>query len=391
MKTVLIIAGESSGDLYGSMLAKALTISWPDIKLVGIGGEKMRAAGVETLSGISSVLGITEVVASLGALRNSLKTAKDALLKYTPDVVVLIDYPDFNFMVGKAAKKLGLKVLYYVSPQVWAWRKGRIKTMKEFVERAAVILPFEEKLYKKAGLPCEFVGHPVMEEIEQYEVGMQNTEHRSQNNKSVIKATLIALLPGSRPNELKTLLPVFIDLVRIIKKETANCKFILPLAPNIEINKFKPLLDNLESEGVTLSDNAVKALASSDAAVIASGTATLQAALLGIPMVVAYKVSSVTYFIGKNILKVKHISLANILSEKQVVSELIQKRVNANNIAEELKKILIDDKYRGRIISSLRKIRAGFSGRQPSRRVAEMIGEMAGWMPAPRKTSGANP
>lgn len=394
MKTVMIVAGESSGDLYGSLLAKALKKIWLDVRLVGIGGEKMAAAGVEIKAGITSALGLTEVISSINRIRSSLKAAKKNLIETSPDVVVLIDYPDFNFRVGRAAKKHGTKVLYYVSPQVWAWRKGRIKTMSEFVDRMAVILPFEEGLYKKAGIPCEFVGHPAMEEIEQYEDRMQNAEYRSQNGKSSItnsrrlsvnqqsalKNPLIALLPGSRPNELKTLLPVFIEVARILKKDLPACRLVLPIAPNIDIADYSEYIARLEQEGVDISKGkAIETLVSSDAAAIASGTATLQAALLAAPMVVVYKLSPLTYSIGKNILKVKYISLANIIAGRGIVSELIQGRANAVEITAELKRILTDSRYRTDMISSLEEIRWAFSGKRPSQRVAEMTGELAGW------------
>lgn len=407
MKTVMIVAGESSGDLYGSLLAKALKKIWRDVRLVGIGGEKMAAAGVEIKAGITSALGLTEVISSINRIRSSLKAAKKSLIDTSPEVVVLIDYPDFNFRIGKAAKKHGIKVLYYVSPQVWAWRKGRVKTMAEFVDRMAVILPFEEELYKKAGIPCEFVGHPAMEEIEEYEDRIQNTEYRSQNRKpalpnstnsrrlptegglkpqasgtphSALKNPLIALLPGSRPNELKTLLPVFIDVVTSLKRDLPACRFVLPIAPNIDIADYSEYIARLEQEGVEITrGKAIAALTSSDAAVIASGTATLQAALLAAPMVVVYKLSPLTYSIGKTILKVKYISLANIIAGRGIVSELIQGRANAIEITGELKKILTDSKYRTGMISSLEEIRGAFSGRSPSQRVAEMTGELAGW------------
>lgn len=413
MKTVMIVAGESSGDLYGSLLAKALKKKWQDVRLVGIGGEKMAAEGVEIKADITSALGLTEVISSISRIRSSLNAAKKSLIDNLPEVVVLIDYPDFNFRVGRAAKKHGIKVLYYVSPQVWAWRKGRVKLMAEFVDRMAVILPFEEELYKKAGIPCEFVGHPAMEEIEEHEAAKRKSKQsanstnrrglptggaqarrgsshgaaisnqQSANSRSdgaAIMAPLIALLPGSRPNELKTLLPVFIDVARILKKDLPACRLVLPIAPNIDVADYIEYIARFEEEGVEiLKGKAIETLICSDAAVIASGTATLQAALLAAPMVVVYKLSPLTYSIGKNILKVKYISLANIIAGRGIVSELIQGRANANEITWELKRILTDSKYRTEMISSLKEIRGAFSGRSPSHRVAEMTGELAGW------------
>ncbi|HWR59194.1 MAG TPA: lipid-A-disaccharide synthase [Thermodesulfovibrionales bacterium] len=391
MKTVMIVAGESSGELYGSLLAKSLKSMWPDVRLVGIGGERMKDAGVEMLSGIASSFGLTETLLSLKRIRETFKKASKALAEISPDVVVLIDYPDFNFRIARLAKRHGLKVLYYVSPQVWAWRKGRVRTMGEIADRVAVILPFEEEIYRKAGISCEFVGHPVMEEIEEYERDKSEiltpkseirnrAESEIRNPESKMKSPLISLLPGSRPHELKTLLPVFVDLVKTARHEIKGARFIVPLAPNLDLEKFSGPLALLKEMGTTfVKGETVRTLASSDAAVVASGTATLQTALLGVPMVVVYKLSPVTYFVGKNVLDVKYISLVNIIPGRQVVSELIQQKATAGNMMRELKRILSDDSYREDMISSLGELRKLFSGRLPSRRVAEMTGEMAGW------------
>lgn len=386
MKTVMIISGESSGDLYGSLLAKALKGLWQEVRVIGIGGDKMRDAGVGIISGISGALGLTEILPSIKKIHDSFKAAKNAIAEARPDVVVLIDYPDFNFRIGKFARRLGIKVLYYVSPQVWAWRKGRIREMAKFVNRIAVILPFEEAIYRKAGMPCEFVGHPAMEEIEEFEknIGTSGKGERcgvkGNTPDSGLRTPVIALLPGSRPNELKMLLPVFVGLAGLLKKEFPGCKLILPIAPNIEEGRFRTDLEALEREGVTLErGGALKTLASSDAAVIASGTATLQAALLGIPMVVVYKVAPLTYFLGKLILDVRHISLVNVIEGRGVVNEFIQQNAEPLNIVEELKRILYDYRYRENMTSTFMRIRELFFGKRPSQRVAIMTGELAGW------------
>ncbi|HET6516171.1 MAG TPA: lipid-A-disaccharide synthase [Thermodesulfovibrionales bacterium] len=375
MKTVMIVAGESSGEWYGSLLTKELKDLWPDIRVLGIGGERMKDAGVEILSGISSGLGITELLPSLKRIRDSFSIASKALAEMKPDVLVLIDYPDFNFRLGRVAKRLGIKVLYYVSPQVWVWRKGRVKTMGEIADRVSVILPFEEEIYRKAGIPCEFVGHPAMEELELSDARNLKTEISRGHG-----ALRVALLPGSRPNELKALLPVFINLVRRCKGEFRDPRFTLPLAPNLEIERFRSDLTLLEEEGVRIvKGDVLKCLSSSDAAVIASGTATLQAALLGVPSVVVYKVSLLTYIMGKIILNTKFISLINIMSGEEVLRELIQRKANAEDILTELKRILSDERHRTKMVSSMKRVREAFAGRQPSRRVALTIGEMTGW------------
>ena len=376
----MIVAGESSGELYGSLLATALRSVWPETRIVGIGGDRMKDAGVELLSGISSALGLTETLCSLKKVRESYRRGVKALTEYSPDVLVLIDYPEFNFRLAKVAKVRGIKVLYYVSPQVWAWRRGRVKTMGEIADRVAVVLPFEEDIYKNAGIPCEFVGHPVMEEIEEYERKAHGPESGSRKPEGQIQSPVIALLPGSRPHELRTLLPLFIDVVRAMKGEFTGSRFVLPLAPNIETERFRPSLALLEREGVAfIKGDAVKALASSDIAVIASGTATLQAALVGVPTVVVYKVSPLTYFLAKRILKVKYISLVNLIAGREVIPEFIQHRANKENIVKQCRKILYDETYRTSMVSACRSIRDFFFGKRPSRRVAEMIGEMAEW------------
>ncbi len=383
MKTVMIVAGESSGELYGALLAKALRAAWPGTRLVGIGGDRMRAAGVELLSGISSSLGLTEALLSFRKVHESYQRAVRALTEFSPDVLVPIDYPDFNFRVARVAKRRGIKVLYYVSPQVWAWRRGRVKTMGEIADRVAVVLPFEEEIYRSAGISCEFVGHPVMEEIEEYE-----TEHSDvpgstfdvQRSRGGADSPAIALLPGSRPNELRALLPLFAEVAAELKREFRGSTFVLPLAPNLETEGFRDSFSRLANEGVSfIKGGAVKALASSTMAVIASGTATLQAALAGVPMVVVYRVSPLTYLAAKRILKVKHISLVNIIAGRTVVPELIQHEANKENIIEQCRKILYDETYRTSVSSAFREIRAAFAGKRPSRRVAGMVGEMAGW------------
>jgi lipid-A-disaccharide synthase len=342
----------------------------------------MKDAGVELLSGISGALGLTETLRSLKEVRGSSRRALKALTEISPDVLVLIDYPEFNFRVARVAKKRGIKVLYYVSPQVWAWRRGRVKTMGEIADRMAVVLPFEEVIYSGAGIPCEFVGHPVMEEIEDYEDGSRQSTFCDRQPEGQRQNPVIGLLPGSRPNELRTLLPLFVDVVRALKTEFKGCGFVLPLAPNIQTGKFRRSLSLLEKEGVAfMKGDAIKALASSDMAVIASGTATLQAALVGVPTVVVYKVSPLTYFLGKRILKVKYISLVNIIAGREVVPELIQHEANKEKIMEQCRKIMYDEPYRTAMVSAFRGIREFFSGKRPSRRVAEMTGELAGWKP----------
>mgnify|MGYP001566451892 CR=1 FL=1 len=376
MNTVMIVTGESSGELYGSLLAKALKAKCPETNIIGIGGEKMKEAGVNLIAGIASGFGISEAFASYRRIKETFKKAVNAIEEFSPKALVLIDYPEFNIRLAKVAKKKGIKVLYYVSPQVWAWRKGRVKTIAEVSDRIAVILPFEEKIYRGTGVQCEFVGHPVLEEIESM------TEDRAglrRNSGINTDSPVIALLPGSRPHELKSLLPVMIDVVRNFKAEFPdyNCRFIMPVAPNVDIEKYQTYISRLRDEGVAVEkENAVKALSMADMAVIASGTATLQAAFLETPMVVIYKLSPFSYFIGRLIVDVKYISLINLISGREVVKELLQSQADAKNIMRELKEIMLNKDYREQMITRFRTAKEMFKSRMPSRRVAEMACEM---------------
>ena len=406
MNTIMIVAGESSGELYGSLLARALKSKWPDLYIIGVGGERMKKAGVELVSSTSDAFGLVEAVSAYRKVKAVFKKAVDAIRKFMPEVLILIDYPDFNIRLAKLAKRLGIKILYYVSPQVWAWRKGRVKKIAGIVDRMAVILPFEEKIYREAGLKCEFVGHPILEEIESIlESEVKNLPPSrpplvnnppipplARGGKGGFKTALgldsdkplLSLLPGSRPHELNRLLPLMIEIVRQFKRDPEinsgkNYQFCIPLAPNTDESRYGLYLEALKQEGVIIKKGeSVRVLAASDMAVVASGTATLQTAFLEVPMVVIYKLSLLTYLLGKLILDVKYISLVNILSGRGVVTELLQDRANPEYIIKELKKIMFDMNYREGMLNHYRLIKKLFSGKRASKRVAEMVMEMAG-------------
>src|SRR4030042_1119687 len=413
-KTVIIVTGESSGELYGSLLAKELKNSYPDVRIVGIGGDRMRKVGVELISGISSAFVISELFSALRDLKSAFKRTKETITELMPDVLVLIDFPDFNIKVAGFAKKCKIKILYYVSPQVWAWRKGRVKKIAGLVDRMAVILPFEADIYRRAGLQCEFVGHPIVEEIEEVlqsinpslppfnstlskggyrgvkggKGGIINSELRT-----ILKSTLgldpnrplLSLLPGSRPHELERLLPLMIEVIREFKRSPEinsgkDYQFCIPLAPNINEVKYRQYIDALIQEGAIIKrGETIQVLAASDIAVIASGTATLQAAFLEVPMVVIYKLSTFSYLLGRLFINVKHICLVNILSGGEIVPELLQQKANPEDIIEKLKKIMFDVTYREGMINQFKKIKGSFWGLKASNRVTGIIAEMAGW------------
>ena len=383
LERIMIIAGESSGELYGALLAKALRSRNPGLRIAGVGGERMGSAGVELISEIASSFGLIEAIKTFGKIKKTFKKIVAALTSFAPQVVVLIDYPDFNIPVAREAKKQGVKVLYYVSPQVWAWRVKRVATIGKLVDAMAVILPFEADLYRGTGVPCEFVGHPVMDEI----AGVTG-------NSDAIRAELglhpdrpvMVLMPGSRPHEVQKLLPLMVEAASAMKERFPGYQFVVPVAPNLSnevLSVMRNELKKFDLQSFVITDQAVKALLSADIALIASGTATLQAALLGVPMVVLYKLSPFTYFVGKLVVKVSHVSLVNILLDKSVqddsghrIRELLQGAANKKNIMDELARLSDSHEYRNAMISQMERVRALFLNRNASLRVAEMVEEL---------------
>lgn len=403
LKRVMIVSGESSGELYGALLAKAIKKRHPEISIIGVGGDKMQSSGVNLISRISSSFGIIEALKTYSDIRRTFKKVVSALKSFNPQVVVLIDYPDFNMSVAKEAKRLGIKVLYYVSPQVWAWRQGRVKKIGRLIDRMAVILPFEEEIYRDSGIPCEFVGHPVMDEIREVlqEFRVQSSEFRveqliSSNLKSRIKESLglipdrpvMTLMPGSRTHEIKRLISVMVDVIKAIKERYPDYQFAIPIAPNLNCDVLSVMSNELEKNthyGLHITHNAIKALLASDIAIIASGTSALQATFLGVPMVVVYKLSPVTYFIGRLVVKVKHITLTNILLDKSIkddsglrIKELLQGDANKENIMAEVVKIIEDSEYRDNMLSQLKRVRRLFLNKEASTVVAGIVEELGG-------------
>jgi lipid-A-disaccharide synthase len=276
------------------------------------------------------------------------------------------------------ARKSNIKILYYVSPQVWAWRKKRVAKIVRLVDKMAVVLPFETEIYKTSGLACEFVGHPVYDEIR----SLPDGKDALKSGLGLAKGRpLLSLLPGSRPHELQRLLPLMLEVVREFKKEHEAYQFCIPFAPNTDMGKYDAIVRLLEGEGVTINKGeSLRTLAASEIAVVASGTATLQAALLGVPLVVVYKVFPLTYWLGRLIVRgVKHISLVNILSGREVVKELFQKEATTSRIIQELKKILSDEARKKNMTDAYDRIREIYAEKSASERVADMVEEMAGW------------
>lgn len=391
VERIMIIAGESSGEFYGAFLARSITALSPGARIIGVGGDRMAEAGVELISRISSSFGLIEAIKTYRELKKTFRMAVAALSSFLPQVLVLIDYPDFNLRLAAEAKKMGIKVLYYVSPQVWAWRKGRIYKISRLVDRMAVILPFEEDLYRETGLSCEFVGHPIVDEISEIigregfslaDLGSPTLKVRMKQKLGLDPARpVITVMPGSRQHEISRLLPVLAQAISRWQDKYPEYQCAIPVAPNIDKKLFEDAA--LPTECRLIQQGATEALAASDAAVIASGTSTLQAALLKTPMLVVYKLSPLTFFVGRLVVKVGHISLVNLLLEKSVkvesglrISELLQDNASVANIFSELRNMIGSRKHQDEMRSQLDKIIELYKDKNASARVAEMVREL---------------
>lgn len=350
-----IIAGEASGDLHGSNLIKELKKADPAAAIRCWGGDKMQEAGGELVKHYRELafMGFAEVLMNLRTIFRNLDFCKEDILQYQPDALILIDYPGFNLRIAKWAKQQDLfkgtarKIIYYISPQVWAWKANRVKSMKQCIDKMLVILPFEKSYYKdKWNWEVEYVGHPLVEET-----GRQTTDDGGQK---IADKPIIALLPGSRKQEILKKLPVMLE----VSKDYPGYRFIVAKAPGMEESFYDELLKDYTNVSY-VANQTYALLRQSTAALVTSGTATLETALLGVPEVVCYKGSWLSYQIGKRLVDIKYISLVNLIMDKLVVKELIQDEMNVMNLKKELEEILYNEDRKRQIqadYASLKKI-----------------------------------
>jgi lipid-A-disaccharide synthase len=371
MKKIMIMAGEASGDLHGANLAQEIRKQDPSISLSGVGSKQMREAGVHMLADASeiSVVGIAEVLTHFGALYRVFTRLKNYLKQERPDLLVLIDFPDFNIRLGKTAKKLGIPVVYYVSPQVWAWRKGRVQTIADLVKAMIVVFPFEVDIYKNVGLDVRFVGHPLTDVVQS---AYTQQEARKQLGLDPAKRTL-ALLPGSRTKEIANLLPDMLTAAGILKNRYEDLQFVLPMAPTLSESFLRTFTDAAGIEVKLVEGRVYDVLRASDAAIVTSGTATLETGLMTVPMVIVYRVSALSYFIGRMLIRVEHIGLVNIVAGERVAPELIQHESTPANMANAVTRLLDDAAQYQRIRNRLAGIRAQLGEAGASRRVASLV------------------
>lgn len=382
---VMISAGEASGDQHAAALFRELQKLMPGVEGIGMGGSAMREAGIELCfdsSGIG-VIGLAEIARHYGEIRGALKLMQKTACERKPDLLICVDYKEFNFRLAKAAKACGVKVLFYVSPQVWAWRPGRVKSYGRIIDHMAVIFPFELPFYEAYGVPATYVGHPLAgkvkpsmsrsEALKKY--GLTDSSANAQNNGG--SRPVIGLLPGSRANEIKRLMPVILESARRLSLEFPAARFLLFQAASVEDAAISAKLAGVAGLDLqVIRGQDYDALQCCDTVITVSGTATLEIALLGIPMVIVYRLAPLSYWLGRLLVKVPFIGLPNILAGKGVVREFIQHEATPANIAGEIARILQDSIYSESQRQALLTIRDKLGDRNGSAVLARLAADM---------------
>ena len=373
MKKILMIAGEVSGDIYGADLARHLYRQIP-VKITGIGGKRMREAGVDILYDSSeiSVVGLSEILPRLRAIIRAYRIVTGLIKSRSVDSLILIDYPGFNIRVAGVAKRCGIPVIYYISPQIWAWKKGRLRLLAQRVKKMIVILPFEAAIYKEAGVDCSFIGHPLVDEVLNTRP-LGETIHRYGIDKN---QPVIGLFPGSRIGEVNALLPDILKAARILKDDNPQIRFVMAVADSLDFQQIHETISRSSLDVKIIKGEANDVLNICDIIIAASGTITLQAALLEKPMVILYKLSPITHAIARLLVQINHIGLVNILAGRRIVPELLQREVTPDRIAAEAKKMLYDKDYYARIKKDLHDVKITLGPPGASERVARVIAGM---------------
>jgi len=366
VRRLLLSCGEASGDLYAGALTRELRALAPGIEVAGLGGPQFAEAGGRLLADYRglAVTGLTEAIAKVPESLRTIRRLTAAAREWRPDALVVIDFPDFNFRLARRVKRLGIPVVYYISPQFLAWRRGRMKTLREIADRILVIFPFEEAIYREAGLPVEFVGHPLVE-----------LAHASSRRDAFLArhqlragAPTVAILPGSRTNEVRRILPALAGAADLIAARLPGVQFVTARAGHLDDRLFAPASGKTVVEGDTDA-----ALAAADLALVASGTATVQAALHDTPMVVVYRLSPLTYALGRRFVKLDTFAMVNLIAGERIVPELIQDAFTPETVAAEALSILGDPSRAARMRAGLARVRDKLGAPGASRRAAEAI------------------
>ncbi len=371
---LMIVAGEASGDLHGANLVTELKKLQPDIDCYGVGGEHMQKAGVDIHVNASelSVVGLVEVIKHYPRLYNILNKMRYELKNNPPDLLVLIDSPDFNLRLAKTAKKLGVKVMYYISPQIWAWRSSRIKVIKKCVDIMAVVFPFEVKFYKDSGVPVEYVGHPLVKDAI---VTADKDEFFRAENLDVNKK-LIGIFPGSRVSEIENNFPILIEAALMLSQQRSDIQFITPVASTLSEDYIQKFINYSKVDITTTTSKIYDVINACDAIAAASGTVTLQITLMQTPMLVVYKISPITYKILNKMVNFTYAGIANVIAGKEICREFIQNDATAKNIALELEKLLSNKSYAAEMRNEMHKIRENLGKKNGSAAAAQLAANL---------------
>ena len=370
-----IIAGEASGDLHGSNLIKGIREMDKEAQIRCWGGDLMKEAGAELIRHYKegAIMGFVEVVANLGKLAKNLQDCKNDIVKYNPDAVILIDYPGFNFRIAKFAKERGMRVFYYIAPKVWAWKEKRVHKLKKYVDRLFIIFPFEIEYFKKWGIDAIYRGNPLLDSVDNHSSSEESKEAFEQRCGIGSAEKTVALLAGSRRSEIKYLLPRMMQ----VAGRYPEYRFLMACAPSMEREFYEGIIGNKCSNIKLLFGETYSILRHSDAAIISSGTASLEAALIGVPQVVCYGGNEISYQIARSVVKLKYISLANLIMDKGLFKELIQHDCTPQKISAELDNLLGNSAYREKMLADYRDVRSILGGKGASAKVASaMIEEL---------------
>lgn len=369
-KRLVIVAGEESGDIHAAALVRQLFAEDKTLSISGIGGRHMQAEGVHLISDLArhGVTGFSEVIRHAWVIRQAFKKIKAHLQACKPDLLILVDYPGFNLRLAKVAKQLGIRILYYISPQIWAWKANRIETIRACVDKMAVILPFEKQIYQNANIPVSFVGHPLVEKI-----ALCNDQHQARQSLDLpTDKQLIAMLPGSRTNEIERLMPVLVASAQRLNTLHADLHFVIPIAGSLNPDLVKSYFVKTKLPISFIQGRATEVVACSDCVVVASGTASLECALLEKPMCIIYKSSLITYIAAMKLIKVKYLGLCNLLQNEMIVPELLQYDCNPTELT-----LIIEQLLQGTsktvMLNRLKKMKSSLSGEQADCSIAELV------------------
>ncbi|MBF0217967.1 MAG: lipid-A-disaccharide synthase [Gammaproteobacteria bacterium] len=375
MTTIMISAGEASGDQHGALLVREALKLNPELTFFGMGGAEMRTAGVETLVDAAdmAVVGFVEVLLRYRQLAAVLEKMRQLLQQRRPDLLILVDYPDFNLRLAATAKAAGIKVLHYISPQVWAWRRGRVKMIGDRVDHMAVLFPFEVPIYQTAGIPVTFIGHSLVDEV-----GSPLSEAAAKSRFGVNDATaVVGLFPGSRRSEIKALLPLLLESARQIAKSAPHTAFLLPLASTLNDSDIALIKAYPDLRLKVIRGELYPLMRASDVVVTASGTVTLELALMEVPLIVIYRVAALSYFFMSRLIQVDHIALCNIVAEQRIAPELIQQEASVANITRHLQQLLNDPQGRQTMRNALKTVRQRLGSGGAAKRIAALTVAMA--------------